>query len=58
MAANQLLLAPCTLSAVFAWNLALMDKADQIPDKLQRDLLPTMMNGETLAAGARVLQGA
>lgn len=45
VASNQLVLAPCTLSAVFAWNLALMDRADQIPHKLKEDLVPTMMNG-------------
>jgi len=45
VSANQLLLAPCTLSAVFSWNLTLMGQAEQIPDKIKRDLLPTAING-------------
>ncbi|PNH12235.1 Protein sym-1 [Tetrabaena socialis] len=43
--ANQLILAPITLSTVFAFNLALMGKADAIHDKLRNDLWPTMQNG-------------
>ena len=44
--ANQLLLAPCTLTSVFTWNLALAGKADALPEKLKQDLIPTMMNGK------------
>ena len=43
--ANQLLLAPCTLTAVFSWNLPLAGRAAELPDKLKQDLFPTMMNG-------------
>jgi hypothetical protein len=45
VAANQLLLAPVTLSAVFSWNLAWTGQQDKIGSKLQHDLLPTMKNG-------------
>ncbi|KAF5837020.1 hypothetical protein DUNSADRAFT_4945 [Dunaliella salina] len=45
VAANQLLLAPVTLSTVFSWNLALTGKASDIPSKIRDDLLPTMVNG-------------
>jgi protein Mpv17 len=43
--ANQLVLAPITLSTVFAWNLCLTGKRDELRGKLRRDLLPTMLNG-------------
>lgn len=43
--ANQLLLAPCTLTAVFSWNLICQGKEKEIPGKLKNDLVPTMMNG-------------
>lgn len=45
VAANQLVLAPMVLTAVFAWNLSLSNKMAQIPDKIKDDLWPTMMNG-------------
>ncbi len=45
VAANQLLLAPVTVSTVLSWNLAWTGKADHIPDKLRTDMLPTMQNG-------------
>ncbi|KAL6755981.1 hypothetical protein V8C86DRAFT_2658701 [Haematococcus lacustris] len=43
--ANQLMLAPVTLSSVFAWNLTLSGRAGQVADKIKDDLVPTMMNG-------------
>eukprot|EP00877_Chromochloris_zofingiensis_P013579 jgi/Chrzof1/8475/Cz03g12020.t1 len=43
---NQLALAPVTLAAVFTWNLALTNKTNDIPEKLKRDLVPSMINGE------------
>lgn len=45
MAANQLILAPITLTSVFGFNLALTGKADLIGDKIRNDLWPTMQNG-------------
>ena len=46
VALNQLALAPVVLTTVFAWNLLLTQKADEIPCKIRRDLVPTMINGE------------
>lgn len=46
MALNQLALAPVVLTTVFAWNLLLTQKADEIPSKIKRDMVPTMINGE------------
>jgi protein Mpv17 len=43
--ANQLLLAPVTLTAVFSWNLICTGKEKEISAKLKNDLVPTMMNG-------------
>ncbi|KAG2451313.1 hypothetical protein HYH02_003919 [Chlamydomonas schloesseri] len=45
VAANQLILAPITLTSVFGFNLALTGKADLIGDKIKNDLWPTMQNG-------------
>lgn len=47
---NQLMLGPVTLSTVFAWNLALTGKAEEIGDKIKRDLFPTIQNGALLAS--------
>ncbi|MEW5307254.1 MAG: hypothetical protein WDW36_009662 [Sanguina aurantia] len=45
VSANQLLLAPVTLSAVFFWNLSLSGRAHELRDKLTNDLVPTLYNG-------------
>lgn len=45
VAANQLILAPITLSTVFAWNLALTGQGHALGDKIRNDLWPTMQNG-------------
>lgn len=42
---NQVVLGPITVSSAFTWNLALQGKADEIPSKIARDMLPTMLNG-------------
>lgn len=42
---NQLALAPVTLAAVFTWNLGLTGQSDAILGKIQRDLVPSMING-------------
>lgn len=42
---NQVALAPVVLAVVFAWNQALTGQAAGIPDKIKRDLVPSMMNG-------------
>jgi protein Mpv17 len=43
--ANQLILAPITLSTVFTWNLTLTGKQHELKDKMKNDLVPTMLNG-------------
>jgi hypothetical protein len=43
---NQLALAPVTLCAVFAWNLGWTGQWHAVPDKIQNDLVPSMINGE------------
>lgn len=45
VALNQLLLAPVVISVVFAWNLALQGQATELPAKLRRDFLPSLING-------------
>jgi hypothetical protein len=47
VSANQLLLAPIVLCAVFAWNLGLTGQGGAaIQEKVQRDLVPSMLDGE------------
>ncbi len=45
---NQLMLAPVTLVAVFAWNMAWMGQVGEgrLTAKVQKDLVPSMVNGE------------
>ncbi len=43
---NQLALGPIVTTVVFTWNLLLQQRASEVPDKLKRDLVPTMVNGE------------
>lgn len=45
VAANQLLLAPVVLAAVFAWSAAGTGKLDTLSAKIKADLVPTMVNG-------------
>jgi hypothetical protein len=47
VALNQLALAPVTLAAVFTWNSVLTGQSEAIPGKIQRDLVPSMLNGDT-----------
>lgn len=42
---NQVALGPLVTTVVFSWNLLLQGQAHDIPDKLKRDLVPTMVNG-------------
>ncbi|WIA08168.1 hypothetical protein OEZ85_007622 [Tetradesmus obliquus] len=42
---NQLALAPVTLCAVFAWNLGLTGQWHAVPEKIQNDMVPSMING-------------
>ncbi|CAI5461485.1 unnamed protein product [Closterium sp. Yama58-4] len=45
VAANQVVLGPCVLLVVFAWNMAWMGKAKDIPDKYRRDFFPSLVDG-------------
>ena len=45
VAANQLCLAPVTITMAFAWSLALQGQAAALSDKLRRDFTPTILNG-------------
>jgi hypothetical protein len=46
MAANQLILAPIVLTAIFTWNLTLQGQPEKIVGKMKRDMFPTMQNGD------------
>lgn len=42
---NQVVLGPVVLTTAFAWNLWLRGLSHELPDKLHKDLVPTMLNG-------------
>jgi protein Mpv17 len=42
---NQVVLGPIVLTTAFAWNLWLRGLGHELPDKLNKDLVPTMLNG-------------
>ena len=42
---NQIVLGPIVLTTAFAWNLGLQQKLYEFKGKMQRDLVPTMING-------------
>lgn len=42
---NQIVLGPIVVMSVFAWNLALQNKLDQLNDKVKRDYVPSIING-------------
>lgn len=43
--ANQVVLGPCVLLVVFAWNFTWMGKMKDIPDKYRRDFFPALVDG-------------
>ena len=45
VALNQLALGPVVTSGLFAWNLALQGRRDEVPGKIRNDLLPTLFKG-------------
>eukprot|EP00884_Botryococcus_braunii_P019047 jgi/Botrbrau1/5826/Bobra.0366s0011.1 len=45
LGANQLLLGPVVLTAVFTWSLAFQGQLEKLPGKLKRDLFPSISNG-------------
>ncbi|GLU09752.1 hypothetical protein SLE2022_265950 [Rubroshorea leprosula] len=42
---NQIVLGPCVIAVVFAWNNLWQGKLSELPKKYQRDALPTLFNG-------------
>ncbi|KAM2269040.1 hypothetical protein ACFX1S_047088 [Malus domestica] len=42
---NQIVLGPCVIAVVFAWNNLWQGKVSQLPEKYQRDALPTLLYG-------------
>jgi protein Mpv17 len=43
---NQIVLGPCVIAVVFAWNNLWQGKLSQLPDKYQKDALPTLLFGK------------
>ena len=43
---NQVILSPIVLATVFSWNFALTGQTNKIRNKIQADMVPTMLNGE------------
>ncbi|CAI5524170.1 unnamed protein product [Closterium sp. Naga37s-1] len=43
--ANQVVVGPSVLLVVFAWNMAWMGRARDIPDKYRRDFFPSLIKG-------------
>nr|GMN67727.1 hypothetical protein TIFTF001_036790 [Ficus carica] len=42
---NQIVLGPCVIAVVFAWNNLWQRKLAQLPDKYKKDALPTLLYG-------------
>ncbi|PON96492.1 Mpv17/PMP [Trema orientale] len=42
---NQVVLGPCVIAVVFAWNYLWQGKLSELPDKYQKDALPTLLYG-------------
>ncbi|KAK4757316.1 hypothetical protein SAY87_018617 [Trapa incisa] len=42
---NQIVLGPCVIAVVFAWNNLWQGKISQLPDKYREDALPTLLFG-------------
>lgn len=42
---NQIILGPCVIAVVFAWNNLWQGKLSQLPNKYQKDALPTLLYG-------------
>ncbi|XP_062153751.1 uncharacterized protein LOC133861938 [Alnus glutinosa] len=42
---NQIVLGPCVIAVIFAWNNLWQGKLSQLPDKYQKDALPTLLFG-------------
>ncbi|KAK6259321.1 hypothetical protein SCA6_013795 [Theobroma cacao] len=42
---NQIVLGPCVITVVFAWNNLWLGKLSQLPNKYQKDAFPTLFYG-------------
>ncbi|KAM3351227.1 hypothetical protein ACQJBY_023314 [Aegilops geniculata] len=42
---NQIVLGPCVISVIFAWNNLWLGKLSELPSKYQNDALPTLLDG-------------
>ncbi|GMI68513.1 hypothetical protein like AT2G42770 [Hibiscus trionum] len=42
---NQIVLGPCVIAVVFAWNNLWLGKLSELPNKYQKDALPTLFYG-------------
>ena len=42
---NQIVLGPCVIAVVFAWNNLWQGKLAELPDKYQKDALRTLLFG-------------
>ncbi|GAU39672.1 hypothetical protein TSUD_60390 [Trifolium subterraneum] len=42
---NQIVLGPCVIAVVFAWNNLWQQKLSELPEKYKRDALPTLLYG-------------
>ena len=47
---NQIVLGPCVIAVVFAWNNLWLQKLSELPEKYRRDALPTLLYGTNLVA--------
>jgi hypothetical protein len=44
---NQIVLGPCVIAIIFAWNNLWLGKLSELPSKYQNDALPTLLNGNS-----------
>jgi protein Mpv17 len=44
---NQIVLGPCVIAVIFAWNNLWLGKLSELPSKYQNDALPTLLNGNS-----------
>lgn len=46
---NQIVLGPCVIAVIFAWNNLWLGKLAELPSKYQKDALPTLLYGDCLS---------
>ncbi|KAJ0986339.1 hypothetical protein J5N97_004727 [Dioscorea zingiberensis] len=42
---NQIILGPCVIAVIFAWHNLWLGKLSELPNKYQKDALPTLLHG-------------